>query len=133
MDENNTNNGKGTLTFENDVVAKIAGIAALRVSGLEGMSGSLADGIADLIGRQNFAKGVKVEVNGNEVTVNLQIVAEYGVEMPVMFENIQDNVKSDIEKMTGLQVNAVNIHVQDITSKKEIKEKKAKEAKEEQN
>ena len=130
MDENSTN--KGTLTFEDDVVAKIAGIAALRVSGLDGMSGSLADGIADLIGKQNFSKGVKVEMSDSEVTVNLQIIAEYGIEMPVMLDNIQDNVKNDIEKLTGLHVKAVNIHVQDITSKKEMKEIKEKKTKEEQ-
>lgn len=116
---------KGTLTFENEVIAKIAGLAAIRVSGLEGMSGGLADNLADLIGRQNFAKGVKVEMSDGEVTVNLQVVAEYGVEMPGLFKSIQDNVKSDLEKMTGLKVAAINVHVQEITSKKEnVKEKK---------
>lgn len=120
---------KGSITFEDEVIAKIAGLAALRVSGLAGMSGSIVDGITELIGKQNFSKGVKIDVANGEAVVNLQIIAEYGLDMPSIFSAIQDNVKNDVEKMTGLKVTAVNIHVQDIISNKENEMKKEKQTK----
>lgn len=118
MAENKTN-PKGNITFADEVVATIAGLAAVGIAGVAGMSGGLVGGIAEFLGKKNFAKGVKVEVSNGEVVVNLQIISEYKVEIPLVSESIQDNVKNDIEKMTGLKVKAVNVHVQGIIVNKE--------------
>ncbi len=107
-------NPKGTITYADEVVATIAGLAAVGIPGVAGMSGGIVGGIAEFLGKKNPSKGVKVEVTNGEVTVNLQIVAEYGVEMPKVSENMQDNVKNDLERMTGLKVKAVNVHIQGI-------------------
>lgn len=118
MFENKTS-AKGTITLAEDVVATIAGIAAIGIAGVAGMSGGLINGITEFLGKKSPSKGIKVEGNNGEVVANLQIVAEYGVSIPAVCETMQDNVKNDIERMTGLTVKAVNIHIHGIRLKEE--------------
>ena len=116
----------GTISFADDVIATIAGLAATEAAGVAGMSGCLMGGIAELLGKKNLTKGVKVEVGQEETTVELSIVVEYGVEIHKVCEAIQQNVKKALETMTGLKVAAVNVNVQGVRVEKtpEIEEKK---------
>jgi uncharacterized alkaline shock family protein YloU len=112
----------GKVTFADEVIAIIAGLAATEISGVAGMSGGLAGGIVEMLGRKNLSKGVKVEVGDKETAIDLFIVAEYGVRIPEMAWNIQENVKKAVENMTGLEVKEVNIHIQGVVFEKEKKE-----------
>lgn len=114
-----TAGGKGAITFAEEVVATIAGLAAVSIQGTAGMSGGIVGGIAEFLGKKNFAKGVKVDVTGNEVTVNLLVIAEYGVNIPEVCRKIQDVVINDVEKMTEYKVKSVNVHVQGIRVNKD--------------
>jgi uncharacterized alkaline shock family protein YloU len=97
------------------VVGVIAGLAATEVDGVAGMSGGvLSGGIADLLGRKNLAKGVKVEVGEQQAAIDLFVVIEYGVHIPDVAWKIQENVKRAIENMTGLEVVEVNVHIQGV-------------------
>ena len=108
------NNGSlGAVRIADEVVSIIAGLAATEVDGIAGMSGGIVGGIAELLGRKNFAKGVKVEVGEKEAAVDLYIV-KYGVRIPDVALAVQENVKQAIETMTGLAVVEVNIHVQGV-------------------
>lgn len=102
----------GELKIANEVVGIIAGLAATEIEGVAGMSGG--GGIAEMLGRKNLSKGVKVELGEEQVTVDLFVVVEYGVRIPETALRIQENVKRAIEGMTGLKVVAVNIHVQGV-------------------
>lgn len=104
----------GTITFANEVIATIAGLAAVDIKGVAGMSGGFVDGIVDLLGRKNLSKGIKVEVGAEEVAVDIAIVVEYGTPVPEIAQRIQDSVIKAIETMTGLRVVEVNISVQGI-------------------
>lgn len=108
-DEQRTNLGE--LKIANEVVGIIAGLAAIEVEGVAGMSGGIAGGIAEMLGRKNLSKGVKVEVGEHEAAVDLFIIVDYGTPIPEVARNIQNNVKQAIEGMTGLDVVEVNIHV----------------------
>lgn len=129
----------GTITFANEVIATIAGLAAVDVPGVAGMSGGFVDGITELVGRKNLSKGIKVEVGTEEVAVDIAIVVEYGTPVPEIAQNIQMSVMKAIETMTGLKVVEVNINVQGIKFKEQTtrtaepkekeKEKEAKPAK----
>ena len=68
----------GTVTFANEVIATIAGLAAVDIPGVAGMSGGFVDGFTELLGRKNLSKGIKVEVGTEEVAVDIAIVVEYG-------------------------------------------------------
>lgn len=78
------------------------------------MSGGIAGGIAEILGRKNFSKGVKVEVGEKEAAVDLYIIVKYGIRIPEVALAAQENVKRAIETMTGLSVIEVNVHVQGV-------------------
>ena len=109
--EFNTAEDMGNIRIANEVIEIIAGLAATEVRGVAGMSGGVAGGIAELLGRKNLAKGVKVEVGTKQCAVDVSIVAEYGYRIPEVAGEIQENVKRAIESMTGLEVVEVNVHV----------------------
>ena len=104
----------GAIRIADEVVSIIAGLAATEVDGIAGMSGGIAGGIAEMLGRKNFAKGVKVEVGEKEAAVDLYIIVKYGVRIPDIALVVQENVKQAIETMTGLSVVEVNVHVQGV-------------------
>ena len=104
----------GAVRIADEVVSIITGLAATEVKGIEGMSGGIAGGIAEILGKKNFAKGVKVEVGETEAAVDLYIIVKYGVRIPEVALAVQENVKQAIETMTGLSVVEVNIHVQGV-------------------
>lgn len=112
----------GTIKIANEVVAIIAGLAATEIEGVAGMSGGIAGGITELLGRKNLTKGVKVEVGAKEAAVDLFIVVNFGVRIPDVAIKIQENVKKAIESMTGLQVVEVNVHVQGVVFPQETRE-----------
>lgn len=104
----------GNIQIAPEVIEIIAGLATIEVSGVAGMSGGIAGGFAELLGRKNLSKGVKVEVGQREAAVDVSIIIEYGRRLPEVASAIQQNVKNAIESMTGLQVVEVNIHVHDV-------------------
>lgn len=118
MDETIIERQKGTesgsIRVADEVVAIIAGLAATEVDGVAGMSGGIAGGIAEMLGRKNLAKGVKVEVGEREAAVDAFIIVEFGVRIPDVALKIQEKVKNAIENMTGLNVIEVNVHVQGV-------------------
>ncbi len=106
--------GLGSVRIGDEVVSMMAGIAALEIPGIAGMSGGLVGGIAELLGRKNLSKGVKVEVGEKEARVDLYIIVKYGERIPDVAIAVQENVKKQIESMTGLSVIEVNVHVQGV-------------------
>jgi uncharacterized alkaline shock family protein YloU len=121
MEENTQSvvNEIGAIKITDEVVAIIAGIAATEVPGVTGMSGGIAGGIAEALGRKNLSKGVKVEVGEKEAAIDLFIIVEYGFRIPEVAWTIQEKVKSAVEEMTGLNVIEVNIHIQGVNLEKE--------------
>ncbi len=121
-------NELGSIKITEEVVAIIAGIAATEVPGVAGMSGGIAGGIAEMLGRKNLSKGVKVEVGEKEAAIDLYIVVEYGCRIPDVAWEIQEKVKKSVETMTGLNVVEVNIHVQGVNIEKEYKKESVEES-----
>lgn len=119
----------GNVKIADDVVAIIAEIAAKEVKGVYAMSGGIADSITGILGKKNPSKGVKVEVGEKETAVDLYIIVDYGVRIPDVSWQIQENVKKAVETMTGLSVVEVNIHIQGVNLDKDIKEEENQEGK----
>ena len=113
-EEMSVNEKNGRITYANDVIATIAGLAAMEIAGLAGMSGGVTSGIAELLGLKNLTKGVKVEVGNEEAAIDLYVVIEYGTRIVEVARNVQQNVKRAIENMTGLRVVEVNVNVQGV-------------------
>ncbi|WP_425456443.1 Asp23/Gls24 family envelope stress response protein [Cohnella pontilimi] len=104
----------GTIQIAPEVIEVIAGLATVEVEGVAGMSGGISSGIAELLGRRNLSKGVKVEVGQREAAVDVSIIVQYGRRIPEISAEIQRNVKRSIEMMTGLSVVEVNVHIHDV-------------------
>ena len=125
-------NPDGTVSFATDVVATIAGLAATEVEGVASMS-SPSSALADMFSRKNtrnFTKGVRIDLDGNCVTVDVTIVVEYGSPVPDVARSIQENVKKAIETMSGLTVHSVDVHVSGISFERD--QRAAKELDEQQ-
>lgn len=112
----------GSIKITEEVVAIIAGVAASEVKGVTGMSSGIAGGIAEMLGRKNMSKGVKVEVGEKQAAIDLYIIVDYGIKIPDIAWDIQEKVKKQVEKMTGLSVIEVNIHIQGVNIDSDNKE-----------
>lgn len=121
----------GSVSYADDVVAAIAGMAAVEIDGISSMCGNLGNGIAELLGRKTITKGVKVEVGKEEAAIDIYVNVEYGALIPSVTEKVQTNVKKAVETMTGLKVIEVNVHVQGVhvEGEEEPKEEKKQEEK----
>ena len=114
----------GSITYANEVIAIIAGVAANEVAGIAGMCTS--GGISEVFGRnKNITKGVKVEIGSEEASVDLYVIIEYGTPIQTAALDVQENVRKAIETMTGLHVVRVDVHVQGVSFEKENKEAQA--------
>lgn len=110
----------GTITYANEVIAIIAGVATSEVEGIAGMCTS--GGISDILGRnRNITRGVKVELGSEETSVDLYVIVEYGTPIQKAARDAQENVRKAIETMTGLHVVRVDVHVQGVSFEKENK------------
>ncbi len=104
----------GTINIADEVIAIIAGMSAVEIEGIYSMSGGFAGSLANMLGRKNLSRGVKVDIEENESRINLYIIIKYGSSIPDIAWKIQDNVKNTVEGMTGLKVTEVNVHVQGV-------------------
>ena len=114
-------NPNGTVSFATEVVATIAGLAATEVDGVASMI-SPSSGLADMFSRKsnrNLTKGVRIDLDGNKVTVDITITVDYGSPIPDVARSIQENVKKAIETMSGLDVHSVDVHVTGISFERE--------------
>lgn len=110
------------LNISEDVIGIIAGLAASEVEGIAGMTLGFVDGINQILGSsKKYSKGVKIELDGKKVTVDIYVNVKYGVRIPDVAWAAQSAVKNAVENMTGLEVVAVNINVQGIIFEKDDK------------
>ena len=105
----------GNIHISEEVLASIAAAAALEVEGVSGLAANLGSDIAELLGKKNLAKGVRVQMEDEKVTVDLSILMSYGHTIPEVGRAVQDGVKNAVESMTGLEIAAVNVNVGGIT------------------
>ncbi|RBP46659.1 Asp23/Gls24 family envelope stress response protein [Garciella nitratireducens] len=109
------------LNIADDVINTIANIAASEIEGVSTLSSGITGGIVEMFGKKP-SKGIKVETKEGEVKIDLSIIVHYGVRIPSVAWEVQENVKKSVEAMTGLKVTQVNIHVQGIKFENESSE-----------
>ncbi|MFF2484155.1 Asp23/Gls24 family envelope stress response protein [Paenibacillus sp. NPDC058071] len=109
----------GIIRISDDVVATIAGLAALETPGIAAMSGGISEGLAKRLSGKNVQKGVSVEVGQLEAAIDLRIIVHYGIPIQEVCRQLQLNVRESVENMTGLHVVEVNIKVEGVAFKEE--------------
>ncbi|WP_308664322.1 Asp23/Gls24 family envelope stress response protein [uncultured Acidaminococcus sp.] len=109
----------GAIKVADEVLSIVAGLAASEVNGVYGMSGGIREGLTDMLGKQNFSKGIKVYTEGHTVRVEVHVIITYGFNIPDVAIKLQEKVKEAVENMTGYEVTGVDIHVEGVKKKKE--------------
>ena len=108
----------GSVKIADDVVARIAALAALEVDGVSAMAGNYTSDALEKVSRKNLTKGAKVVIGASQVQVDLALMMSYGYNIPATCQQAQTKVKASIENMTGLEVTDVNIRIAGITMPK---------------
>ncbi len=119
-----------TIRISSEVIAVITSIITSDVPGVAGMSGGVVGGIAERLGRKDMTRGIKVQVDEDKVSVDLNIIVEYGISIVDTTDKLKKEVRSQVEKTTGLKVEAININVLGINLPEEEEEEKEKEKEE---
>lgn len=102
---------KAVVRISDEVVSTVAAIAATEVDGVVAMTGGLVGGLTEMLGRRNPQKGVRVDIGPEEAVIDLTLTVRYGVRIPEVAAKVQESVRAAVERMTGLVVRAVNVHV----------------------
>ena len=103
--------GTGAIRIADDVLAVIAGTAALEAEGVAGLAGYYSSDLNSKTVRKHMIKGVTVNVTGGTVNFHLAISVKFGTKLQDVSREVQQRVKGAVETMTGLAVAEVNIGV----------------------
>lgn len=111
----------GSIHISQEVIASIAALAASEVEGVCGLSANLGSDIAELLGKKNLGRGVKITIDDDSITIDCYVVALYGHSVIDIAKNVQERVTTAVESMTGTVVRSVNVDICGITLPKESK------------
>lgn len=111
---------QGNIKISDEAIASIVAIAAKQVSGVIDMDGGPVSTLAESLGVKNATKGIKVDINNENVSVEINIIVAFGIDISDIASQVQDKVKEAIEKMTGLNVEKVNVNINGVKILKEI-------------
>lgn len=112
--ELNTNDGQVTIT--NDVIATIAGGAAVESYGVVGMASKsqIKDGIAEILRKENFSRGAVVRQEDSRLHIDMYIIVSYGTKISEVAHNVQSQVKYMLSQSLGLSIDSVNVYIQGV-------------------
>ena len=108
-------NDYGKVIIAREVIAKIAGLAAMECYGLVGMASiKVQDGIAQLLGWENLSKGVIVNIEEDKLSLELNIIVEYGTNIHQVANNIIERVNYTLQDKIGIKASSIDVNVQGV-------------------
>lgn len=111
-------NDLGQINISHEAIAALAGGVVTESYGVVGMASQkiLKDGLAELLKKENYSKGIVVRELNSEIELDLYIIIGFGVKISEIVYEIQKNVKYVVEKSLDIKFKAVNVYVQGVTS-----------------
>lgn len=114
----------GNISINNEVIKKIALEAAVEIDGIHGVQKGIIRQLWSLLSKNDPALGVTLEfVSTNEIKLNLNVMIDYGINIPLVAGLVQENVKSAVENMAGLVVTEVGIKIAEMMERRNRLEK----------
>ncbi len=110
-------NNDGNIKISDEVISTIAAVAVSEIEGANTMGGAFG-GLVEKFSKKNYTKGIKVMSNDGQITIDVNIIVDFGVKIHEVAWNVQNNVKKSVELMSGLEVDKVNIHVVGVEQQK---------------
>lgn len=110
----NEKNNLGNVKISEDVISILAEKAIREIDGIAGLAGSFADNIAVVLGKKSGVKGVSADIKDGKAQITVHLIIKFGSRIPEIAWKTQEAVKLNVETMTGLDVTAVNVCVDDI-------------------
>jgi uncharacterized alkaline shock family protein YloU len=113
--------GLGTIGIENEVIARIAGLAAMECYGVVGMAAkSIRDGLVHLLKLESLSKGVELKtLESGELVITLRVIVDYGTNIVAIADTLQSNVRYKVEESVGMRVREVNIFIESVRPEQE--------------
>ena len=109
------NNKLGEIRINPEVIAKYAGITAVKCFGIVGMAAvSMKDGLVKLLKRESLTHGINVDIEENHIILDFHVIVAYGVSISAVADNLIENVKYKVEEFTGMEVDKINIFVEGV-------------------
>lgn len=105
------NDDQGDVVIVDEVIAVVAGLAAVEIDGVASMAGNATKELISKLGKKLLSKGVKVDVLEGVVSIAVAINIKYGYNIMDVSKKVQDKVKVTVENMTGLTVADVNVRI----------------------
>jgi len=119
---------ENNLAFEPRVLERIANNSVQDVDGILELKGNFTSGVKSFFSAEDDkTKGVNAEVGSKEVAIDLEVIAEYGKDIPAAFNQTIEKVKANVEKMTGLRVVEVNMNVNDVMTRADYQQQQSEE------
>ena len=105
----------GTITIDHEVIARYAGSVAVECFGIVGMASVNAkDGLVKLLRKDSITHGIRVEVADNKILLSFHVIVAYGVNILAVKDNLIDNVRYEVESITGLSIGQISIFVEGV-------------------
>ncbi|WP_367329250.1 Asp23/Gls24 family envelope stress response protein [Limosilactobacillus sp.] len=109
------------LTFDDQVIEKIAGITVSRVPGIVSLDGNMFSEFADKVtSGTSVTKGIKVDAGEKQAAVKMDATIEYGKSAPEIFKAACQEVATALEQMTGLKLVKFELHINDVKTREEL-------------
>ena len=105
------NDDQGDVVIVDEVIAVVAGLAAVEIDGVASMAGNATKELISKLGKKLLSKGVKVDVLEGVVSIAVAINIKYGYNIMDVSKKVQDKIKVTVENMTGLTVSDVNVRI----------------------
>lgn len=101
----------GSLKVSNEVIAKIAELAAAEISGVATEDGNLSVSQSRIGLPPMLNAPVKISVSKEAAVIDVSIITEQGCKAVNVASAVQENVKSAVQSMTGIPVSKVNVNI----------------------
>ena len=106
----------GAVRINNNAITTIASIAAMEIKGVSKIGGGIGKTLFDFLSKKGVTKGVKINAKESEIKLTIYVTVEYGVDITRIADEVQENVKRAVEKMTGLALSGVDVVVEGVKS-----------------